>query len=78
MQRPVLLVIDMLNDFLDRWPADARERLIESSRDLIGALRRHGSPVIWVRQEFEPDLRDAFLEMRTKRVSVTIRGTPGC
>src|SRR5215470_11434277 len=76
MQRPVLLVIDMLGDFLEGWPAS--KRLIDSTRDLVAAMRKHGLPVIWVRQEFEPDLRDAFLEMRIKRIATTIRGTPGC
>jgi nicotinamidase-related amidase len=33
--------------------------------------------VIWVRQEFEPDLSDAFPEMREKGIRVTIRGSPG-
>lgn len=31
-----------------------------------------------MRQEFEPDLSDAFVEMREKNVYMTIRGTPGC
>jgi isochorismate hydrolase len=31
-----------------------------------------------VRQEFEPDLRDAFPEMRAKGIRITIRGTRGC
>jgi nicotinamidase-related amidase len=34
--------------------------------------------VIWVRQEFEPDLSDAFPEMRAKEIYVTIKGTEGC
>jgi isochorismate hydrolase len=33
---------------------------------------------IWVRQEFEPDLSDAFPEMRTKGIRITIKGTRGC
>src|SRR6185437_9227767 len=41
-------------------------------------MRTHGCPVVWVRQEFEPDLRDAFLEMRRKRICITIKGTRGC
>jgi maleamate amidohydrolase len=35
-------------------------------------------PHIWVRQEFQPDLSDAFLEMRAKGTPITIKGTPGC
>ena len=78
MKRPVLIVIDMLRDFLDGWPADLRERLVQSTKELVSTVRAHGHPVIWIRQEFEPDLSDAFLEMKAKRVPVTIRGTLGC
>src|SRR5690606_591882 len=37
-----------------------------------------GQPVIWVRQEFAPDLSDAFLLMRKTGTKVTIAGTEGC
>ncbi len=78
MIRPLLLVVDMQNDFLDRWPVATRERLLRSTCDLVASMRTHGRPVVWVRQEFEPDLRDAFLEMRLKGIHITIKGTPGC
>ena len=78
MVRPLLLVIDMQNDFLDRWPAPARETLLRSTRDLVSLIRSHGYPVVWVRQEFEADLSDAFRGMKSKRISITIKGTPGC
>ena len=41
-------------------------------------MRSFSHPVIWVRQEFEPDLRDALPEMRAKGIRITIKGTPGC
>jgi nicotinamidase-related amidase len=41
-------------------------------------MRQHGHPIIWVRQEFEPHLSDAFPEMRTKGIRITIKGTRGC
>ena len=41
-------------------------------------MRSLGHPVLWVRQEFEPDLRDAFREMKAKGIRITIRGTEGC
>jgi nicotinamidase-related amidase len=44
----------------------------------VRAFRRNGLPVFWVRQEFAPDLSDAFLEMRANNVSITIAGTAGC
>jgi nicotinamidase-related amidase len=78
MIRPLLLVVDMQNDFLDKRPVASRERLLRSTCDLVSSMRRHGRPVVWVHQEFEPDLRDAFPAMRVQRISITIKGTPGC
>jgi nicotinamidase-related amidase len=78
MKRPALIVIDMLCDFLDGWSSDRRESLIQSTKTLLLSMRKHRHPVIWVRQEFEPDLRDAFRHMKAKRISVTIKNTPGC
>lgn len=77
MKNPALLVIDLLNDFLDQWPAESRKRLLDSTRQLVEIMRSHKLPVIWVRQEFQPDLSDAFPEMREKGIRVTIKGTPG-
>jgi nicotinamidase-related amidase len=77
MKNPALLVIDLLNDFLGQWPEASRERLLDSTRQLVEMMRAHKLPVIWVRQEFEPDLSDAFPEMREKGIRVTIRGSPG-
>jgi maleamate amidohydrolase len=62
MKNPVLLVVDML---------------LDSTRELVAMMRERGLPVIWVRQEFEPDLSDAFPEMREKGIRVVIKGTPG-
>jgi bifunctional isochorismate lyase/aryl carrier protein len=39
--------------------------------------RAHGFPVIWVRQEFEPDLSDAMLDMKSKNIHMFIKGTTG-
>ncbi|HEX4134791.1 MAG TPA: isochorismatase family cysteine hydrolase [Bryobacteraceae bacterium] len=78
MTRPLLLVIDMQNDFLDQWPAAAREDLIRSTNELTLLMRAHGYPVVWIRQEFAPDLSDAFSAMREKQIFITIRGTTGC
>jgi bifunctional isochorismate lyase/aryl carrier protein len=77
MKRPVLIVIDMLRDSIDGWEQSRIEILVQRINELIGIVRGLGSPVIWVRQEFEPDLRDAFPEMRAKGIRVAIKGTPG-
>ncbi len=74
----MLLVIDMLVDFLDRWPAADRAALVAAIGALIDAFRAAGHPIVWVRQEFAPDLSDAFGEMRRDDIRVTIEGTPGC
>jgi nicotinamidase-related amidase len=78
MENPVLLVIDMLHDFLQGWEATRRQKLVSSINELVGRMRGLGHPVVWVRQEFEPDLRDAFREMKAKGIHVTIKGTQGC
>ena len=70
----------MLNDFFERSPVLAmrRSQLVAGTNTLARTFRSAGLPVFWVRQEFSPDLHDAFLEMRVNSVSVTIAGTPGC
>ncbi len=78
MKTPVLIVIDMLRDFLEAWEPGKREQLVHSINELAAVLRSRSHPLIWVRQEFEPDLSDAFPEMRAKGIRVTIKGTPGC
>ena len=78
MKSPSLIVIDMVNDFLQSLEGAARQRLLRSTNELIGIMRSHRRPVIWVRQQFRSDLSDAFLEMRRKAIRVTIEGTPGC
>jgi nicotinamidase-related amidase len=78
--RAVLIVVDMLNDFFERSSVLAmqRPRLVAGTNLLVGRFRSNGFPVIWVRQEFAPDLHDAFLEMRSNKVLITIAGTSGC
>ena len=73
------LVIDMLVDYFDRVPelSAQRTRLTTGINQLTRAARSAGQPVIWVRQEFREDLGDAFLDMRRRRVAVTIAGTNG-
>lgn len=80
MPKMALLIIDMLNDFFRQHTslAEQRPRLVASINTLVEAFRHHGQPVLWVRQEFAPDLRDAFLEMRKHNLHVTIAGTDGC
>jgi maleamate amidohydrolase len=78
--RSALIIVDMLNDFFERSPVLAMERarLVASANLLARGFRAAGLPVYWVRQEFAPDLSDAFLDMRANTVSITIAGTSGC
>lgn len=78
--RAVLIVVDLLNDFFDRSDVLSRERsrIVESVNELTRTFRSSGLPVIWVRQEFAPDLHDAPLEARSKRIATTIANTRGC
>jgi hypothetical protein len=46
--RPVLLVIDILVDFLDRWSEADRAKLVASVRSLVELFRAMGLPVVWV------------------------------
>ena len=77
MSQRCLLIIDMLNDFLDMWPEAEAARLVQNTNRLVAAFRERGLPIIWVRQEFRADLSDAFLEMQDKSIAKTIENTPG-
>jgi nicotinamidase-related amidase len=77
--RPVLTIIDMLNDyFREGRLAEARPALTNAINQLVAFARQKDFPVIWVRQEFKPDLSDAFLAIRNSRQPITIQGTYGC
>lgn len=80
MPSTVVLIIDLLNDFFENSPiiADERRAIAAATNELTHTARRSGCHLIWIRQEFAPDLRDAPLEVRGKRIPVTISGTPGC
>ncbi len=76
--RPALIVVDLLEDFFREPPlSERRDALVSATNGVVEAARAGGVPVVWVRQEFEPDLSDAFLSMRRTGRRVTIRGTPG-
>ena len=78
--RFLLLIIDLLNDYFRQHTglASRRGEIVAVVNRLVAAFRRNGQPVVWVRQEFAPDLSDAFLDMRRHDLRVTIAGTEGC
>jgi nicotinamidase-related amidase/ribosomal protein S18 acetylase RimI-like enzyme len=74
-----VVVIDLLQDFFKEGRLEKhKDRLIKNVNSLTALARTQSIPVIWVRQEFTPDLHDAFLAIR-RGVSkpVTIQGTAG-
>lgn len=78
MKRPAIFVIDMLNDCFVHTELDRmRESLCSSINQLTAFARENEFPVIWVRQEFEPDLSDAFMDMKKENIRMFIKDTPG-
>ncbi len=78
MRRPAIFVIDMLNDCFGHAKLQRlRPLLCSSINELTAMARETGCPVIWVRQEFEPDLSDAMLDMKSKNIHMFIKGTAG-
>jgi nicotinamidase-related amidase len=69
----------MLLDFFERSDSLAAKRapLVAGINQLSRAFRAHSQPVIWIRQEFRSDLRDAFPDMRRRSIRITIAGTKG-
>lgn len=78
MSQPALLIIDLLNDYFHDDPLRSQKNsLVNSVNQLIHVFRANHLPIIWVRQEFSPDLSDAFPEMKKRDVRITIAGTEG-
>jgi maleamate amidohydrolase len=78
MRHPAIFVIDMLNDCFVHAPLQRlRPSLCLSINALTATARTTGCPVIWVRQEFEPDLSDAMSDMKSKNIHMFIKGTAG-
>jgi nicotinamidase-related amidase len=78
MAATVALIVDMQVDFFahDRL-SRLRPRLVASTNALVVAARKAAVPVVWIKQEFSPDLSDAPLEVKRKGLRVTVAGTPG-
>jgi maleamate amidohydrolase len=78
MKRPAVFVRDMLNDCFGHAELDRMcAALCSSINQLTAFARAGGFPVIWVRQEFESDLSDAFLDMKRENIRMFIKGSNG-
>jgi len=80
----ILILIDLVQDYFNPalWPdsrlPEARQRLVNATNELVGFFRAKHLPIIWFRQEFAPDLSDAFLHVRASGKAYAVRGTTGC
>ena len=72
-----LLAIDLIEDCLAHLPHAQVEGIVAATNELVALFRLKALPVVWVRQEFAPDLSDAFLEMRKRGIRSSISGTTG-
>ena len=76
--KPVFIFVDLLEDFFAKPPLSERRGNISLAvNELTSLARANGFPVIWVRQEFKPDLSDAYRSMRETGTRITIQGTIG-
>jgi nicotinamidase-related amidase len=76
--KTAFLVVDMQKDFFREGRlANHHDRLVVSINELVDAAHAGDTPVIWVRQEFSPDLFDAPLHDRRTGRRITIEGTEG-
>ena len=74
-----ILVIDMLEDYFSKDPLKSmRPELTRQINKLTEKARSNQVPIIWVRQEFQEDLSDAFPVMKKEGIRITIAGTKGC
>ena len=74
----VILIIDMQVDFFAHERlSQRRPALVAATNGLVAVARDAGVPIVWVKQEFSPDLGDASLEVKRGRIRVVIAGTPG-
>ncbi|MEJ2247607.1 MAG: cysteine hydrolase [Acidobacteriota bacterium] len=74
----VTLIIDMQEDFFQH--ERLKQRRAELSRcinELVKICRDGDVVLVWVKQEFSPDLSDAMLENRKRGIRIVINGTPG-
>ncbi len=84
MKTIVLIVIDLVQDYFNPalWPnshlPEMRQRLVEATNELTALFRAKKFPIIWFRQEFAPDLSDAFLHVKHGGKPYAIQGTAGC
>ena len=79
-----VLVVDLVRDYFDPeiWPSSALPDLstdvVAATNELTTAARTGNHAIFWIRQEFKPDLSDAFPHMIRDARRYAISGTDGC
>ena len=77
-RRTAALVIDMQEDFFAHGRlVERRPKLSRRVNEMLAICRQAEVPVVWVRQEWAPDMSDAMLDARKKGARITIAGTKG-
>ncbi|MDH3628755.1 MAG: cysteine hydrolase [Acidobacteriota bacterium] len=72
------LIIDMQEDFFAHERLSQRRAVLtQHVNDLVEICRLGRVHVVWVKQEFAPDLSDALLEVKKNTIHIVIAGTPG-
>lgn len=78
MKKAVLLIVDMLEDFFKSGTlAHNRGKLTSCVNQVIEIFRIRNLPIIWIRQEYLPDLSDAPLVQRRNKLMLTIANSRG-
>ncbi len=73
-----VIVIDLVNDFFGSKPLSSqRNKLVKNINQLVNVARLKNVLVVWVKQEFDQDLNDAYASLRNSNKRITIKDTPG-
>ena len=76
--KPILIVIDMQNDFFRKEGlAIQRQKLSAANNELIVFAREHNIPVIWIVTKYAADFSDATLEMKKYNSLICVEGSHG-
>jgi len=72
------IIIDMQEDFFSHERLKKNKKILtEKINQLASITRTSGAHLIWIKQEFAQDLSNAPLEVRKKKINITVSGTPG-
>jgi len=74
----VTVIIDMQEDFFSHERLQKnRGHLTTKINELAAFSRKVNIPVVWVKQEYAEDLKDAPPEIQKNNIRIVVAGTPG-